>query len=150
RVICGGKFVTCRCGPASYKLAATTVRARTRSPMQPCHSCDPPGHGGLHRPAFLADLGVGFTRLALAAMLPRDGFASPATNWVPPDGRPHFPPRAKSVIWLFLNGGVSHLESFDPKPELNKYSGKTIAETPYKDVQNPEKLKLARVVVIND
>jgi hypothetical protein len=104
----------------------------------------------MHRRAFLADLGMGFTGLALAAMLQRDGFASPAANWAPPDGRPHFPPKAKSVIWLFMNGGVSHLESFDPKPELNKYAGKTIAETPYKDVQNPEKLKLARVVVIND
>ena len=45
-----------------------------------------------------------------------------------------FAPKAKSVIWLFMIGGVSHLESFDPKPALNKYAGKTIAETPYKDV----------------
>ena len=42
------------------------------------------------------------------------------------------------------------MESFDPKPELTKYAGKTIDETPYKDVQNPEKLKLARVTVVND
>jgi hypothetical protein len=60
------------------------------------------------------------------------------------------PPKAKSVIWLFMNGGVSHLETFDPKPMLHKYAGKTIDETPFKDVQNPDKLKLARVVVIND
>ena len=37
-------------------------------------------------------------------------------------------PKARRVIQLFMNGGVSHLESFDPKPMLNKYAGKTIAE----------------------
>ncbi len=111
----------------------------------PCRSC-----GGIHRRAFLADLGMGFTGLALAAMLQRDGYASEGHRWAPPDGRPHFPPRAKSVIWLFMNGGVSHLESFDPKPALNRYAGRTIAETPFRDVQDPERLRLARVVVIND
>src|SRR5438270_3216255 len=85
------------------------------------------------RRAFLADLGVGFAGLALAAMLHRDGVALGSEDpWAPPDGRPHFPPRAKSVIWLFMNGGVSHLESFDPKPALNKFAGKTIDESPFK------------------
>jgi hypothetical protein len=85
-------------------------------------------------------------------LLAQDGIlrAEPAHEWQPPDGQPHFAPKAKSVIWLFMNGGVSHMESFDPKPELTKYGGKSIAETPHKDVQNPEKLKLARVTVIND
>src|SRR4051794_25915252 len=105
---------------------------------------------GIHRRTFLADLGMGFTGLVLGALLHRDGFASESKPWAPPDGRPHFAPRAKSVIWLFMNGGVSHLETFDPKPELNKFAGKSIGETPYKDVQDPEKLKLARVVVVND
>jgi hypothetical protein len=79
---------------------------------------------------------MGFTGLALGAMLHRDGVAradGPA-GWAPPDGRPHFAPRAKNVIWLFMIGGTSHVESFDPKPELAKYEGKTIAETPHKDV----------------
>lgn len=108
--------------------------------------------GGSHRRAFLADLGMGFVGLVLGAMLHRDGVVRAAGTdaWAPPDGKPHLPPTAKSVIWLFMNGGVSHLESFDPKPMLNKYAGKTIAETPYKDAQNPDKLKLARVVVVND
>src|SRR3989442_1101316 len=107
---------------------------------------------GIHRRAFLADLGMGFTGLVLGAMLHRDGVAraSAPSRWAPPDGKPHLKPRAKSVIWLFMNGGVSHLETFDPKTELSKYAGKTIAETPYKDAQDPEKLKLARVVVVND
>jgi hypothetical protein len=69
-------------------------------------------------------------------MLHRDGLAEElrAGNWRPPTGLPHFAPKAKSVIWLFMIGGASHLESFDPKPMLNKYAGKTISETPYKDV----------------
>jgi hypothetical protein len=91
---------------------------------------------GVTRRSFLADTGMGFTGLALAAMLHREGFARAGT--AKPDGRPHFPPKAKSVIWIFLCGGVSHVESFDPKPALNKYAGKTIDSTPYKDVLKSE------------
>src|SRR5215475_3704072 len=94
------------------------------------------------RRAFLSHSGMGFAGLALSAMLHKDGFGS-QSSWSPPSGSPHFPPKAKSVIWLFMNGGVSHMETFDPKPMLTKYAGKTIAETPYKDTQDPEKLKLA-------
>src|SRR6516225_9671707 len=108
------------------------------------------GCHNIHRRTFLADMGLGFVGLALGAMLHRDGYASTVVPWSPPDGRPHWAPKARSVIWLFMNGGVSHLETFDPKPALNKYAGKSIAETPFKDTQDPEKLKLARVVVIND
>src|SRR4051812_49118513 len=73
---------------------------------------------GVTRRSFLADCGLGFTGLALGAMLARDGIvkADGPTSWLPPDGRPHFAPRAKSVIWLFMLGGTSHMESFDPKP----------------------------------
>src|SRR5947209_4924502 len=90
---------------------------------------------GIHRRAFLADLGMGFTGLVLGAMLHRDGVARAAVPgaWTPPDGKPQRKPRAKSVIWLFMNGGVSHLETFDPKPMLNKYAGKSITEPPFKD-----------------
>src|SRR3954468_697659 len=95
---------------------------------------------GISRRSFLADTGMGFTGLALGAMLFKDGIAradsSPA--WHPPDGKPHFPARAKSVIWIFLCGGISHLESFDVKPELNKYAGKSIADTPYAKVLETE------------
>lgn len=106
---------------------------------------------GNSRRAFLSDLGMGFTGMALGAMLHRDGIARGSeSGWLPPDGRNHLPARAKSVIWIFLNGGVSHLETFDPKPMLDKYAGKSIGETPFKEVQDPEKLKLARVTVVND
>lgn len=99
-----------------------------------------------HRRSFLTGFGRSFVGLAAAVMLHRDGItADPA--WSPPTGLPHFQPKAKSVIWLFMNGGLSHLESFDPKPMVTKYAGKSIAETPYADVQNPEKLALERAPV---
>ena len=41
---------------------------------------------------------------------------------------------AKNVIWLFMVGGASHIETFDPKPALTKYADKTIAETPLENV----------------
>src|SRR6185295_14922499 len=95
--------------------------------------------GGVHRRSFLSDLGMGVTGMVLGAMLHRDGIAKPKTDeevWTPPDGRPHFAPKAKSVIWLFMQGGASHIETFDPKPALNKYGGMTIGETPYAHVLN--------------
>lgn len=98
------------------------------------------------RRSFLTDSALGFGSLALAAMLQRDSRASD-TVWQPPNGLPHFQPKAKSVIWLFMNGGVSQMESFDPKPMLNKYAGKSIAETPFADVQDPKKLAIERLVV---
>jgi hypothetical protein len=96
---------------------------------------------GITRRSFLADTGMGFTGLALGALLFRDGIAR-AADHVPPDGRPHHGPRARSVIWIFLCGGVSHVESFDVKPALNKYAGKTIDATPYKDVLDPKRLQI--------
>lgn len=98
------------------------------------------------RRTFLADVGWGFTGLALGAMLHQQGIAR-EDPWSPPDGKPHFTPKAKSVIWLFMNGGVSHMESFDPKPMLNQYAGKTISETPFAHVQDPDKLAIERLVV---
>ncbi|MEE3371101.1 MAG: DUF1501 domain-containing protein [Planctomycetota bacterium] len=95
---------------------------------------------------FLADMGLGCAGLALSEMLLRDGLSND-NGWLPPDGTPHFAAKAKSVIWLFMNGGVSHMESFDPKPMLTKYSGKTISETPFAAVQDPSKLAIERLVV---
>src|SRR5688572_6991606 len=92
--------------------------------------------GQVNRRMFLSHYGMGFVGLVLGAMFQRDGLAASSSEWSPPDGKPHFPPKAKSVIWIFLQGGLSHLESFDPKPALNKYAGKSISETPHKDVLN--------------
>lgn len=98
-----------------------------------------PSHNVSFRPsrrAFLADVGMGFTGMALGAMLQRDGIcrAESQDGWSLPTGVPHHTPKAKSVIWIFLIGGLSHMESFDPKPALNEYADKPIGETPYKDV----------------
>ncbi len=107
--------------------------------------------GRAPRRTFLSDMGMGFTGLALGAMLHRDNIAGgfdgqPQT--VIPNGQPQFAPKAKSVIWIFLSGGYSHMETFDPKPALNKYAGKTFADVP---LPNPEKnpllLKRSRSVI---
>ncbi|MBY0456530.1 MAG: DUF1501 domain-containing protein, partial [Gemmataceae bacterium] len=91
------------------------------------------------RRSFLADTGLGFTGLALGAMLFKDGVARAASAQTGPTSGPHHPAKAKSVIWIFLCGGVSHLESWDPKPELNTHAGKSIADTPYAGVLKAEK-----------
>ena len=89
----------------------------------------------MNRRTFLTDAGMGFMGLALGAMLHDDGVArgNESGLWSPPDGLPHFTPKAKNVIWLFMLGGTSHVESFDPKPALNKYAGLTLAESPFED-----------------
>jgi hypothetical protein len=101
-----------------------------------------PACTGVSRRSFLADTGMGFTGLAMGALLFKDGIARAADPhapaWQPPTGDPHLMPKAKSVIWIFLCGGVSHMESFDVKPELNKYAGKSITDTPYKSVVETE------------
>ncbi len=102
------------------------------------------------RRSFLGQTGTSIFGIALASMLEREA-ASSEPRWTPPDGRPHFAPKAKSVIWMFLNGGMSHLESFDPKPMLNRHAGRSISETPYAYVMDPELLnRNNRVVVVND
>ena len=79
------------------------------------------------RRPFLADLGMGVTGMALGAMMAEGAKCSEAT---------HFAPRAKSVIWIFLSGGYSHMETFDPKPALNKYAGMTFDKTPFDNPVN--------------
>ncbi len=90
------------------------------------------------RRAFLSDLGLGFTGLALGSMLADDGIVRADATGPEVTGTPgcHFAPRAKSVIWIFLSGGYSHLETFDPKPALNKYAGMTFDKTPFDNPVN--------------
>ena len=104
--------------------------------------------GRISRRSFLADCGMGFTGLAMGSMLYDEGIvrASAHSGWQPPSGISHFAPKAKSVIWLFMLGGTSHLESFDHKPLINKFAGKTIDNTPLNDaiVKSPFFRKNAR------
>ena len=83
----------------------------------------------LGRRGFLSQCGMGMTGLALSTLLARDGLADADSGHSV--GEPHFSPKVKSVIWLFMIGGTSHMESFDPKPELNKHAGKTFDESPH-------------------
>jgi hypothetical protein len=84
------------------------------------------------RRAFLRNAGCGFGAIALAAMLAEEGYASDRQDGPPgsPDPlapkKPHFEPTAKRVIFLFMSGGPSHLDLFDPKPELTRLHGQKL------------------------
>lgn len=86
---------------------------------------------------------VGLSALAMNGV-------SASEKHVKPDGKPHHTPKAKKVIWLFMRGGVSHMESFDPKPTITKYAGKSISETPYKNVLDPSHSRDIRVPIKGD
>ena len=84
-------------------------------------------------------MGMGFTGLALGAMLAEDGIAradDPSPPHLVTHSPLHHPARAKSVIWIFLSGGYSHVETFDPKPALNQYAGMTFDKTPFENPLN--------------
>ncbi|CAN5791314.1 DUF1501 domain-containing protein [soil metagenome] len=80
----------------------------------------------VNRRWFLQQCGVGLGSIALGQLLARSGFAAPALdatgNPLSPK-TPHFAPKAKRVIFLFMAGGPSHLETFDNKPALAKFDG---------------------------
>ena len=81
-----------------------------------------PAIGG--RREFLRRAGAGFGMLALAGLLDQDGLLAADSNaglLAPKAG--HHLAKAKSVIWLFMEGGPSAMDTFDPKPELDKHDG---------------------------
>jgi hypothetical protein len=90
------------------------------------HPADLP-HAFLNRREFLARSGMGFGLLGLASLMGRDT-ARAATGYVNPmlPKAPLFPGKAKHVIHLFMNGGPSHVDTFDPKPALQRYAGKEL------------------------
>ena len=69
------------------------------------------------RRRFLSDAGTGLGAIALAWLLEREAGAAP---------RPHIAPKAKRAIHIFSPGGVSHVDTFDYKPELEKYHGQPL------------------------
>ena len=95
------------------------------------------------RRQFLQQAGGGLGIVALAALLNRDARSAPAiatasstsaNNTAHPASPlapkpPHFAPRAKRVIYLFMHGGPSHVDLLDPKPELLKYAGQPLPES---------------------
>ena len=79
-----------------------------------------------NRRSFLAQAGGGIGALALASLLRDDALAAP--NPLAPR-LPHFTPRAKRVLWLFMHGGPSHMDLWDPKPDLIKYAGQPLPQS---------------------
>jgi hypothetical protein len=86
----------------------------------------------MNRRDFFTRTGSGLAGIALAHMLQEDGLmaasVSPSSDPLAPKP-PHHPPTAKSVIWLFMEGGPSHVDLFDPKPKLLELQGQPIPES---------------------
>ena len=123
------------------KLQTSNNSPPLSSPSVPPCLCVSPFSSHQSRRSFLSNLGLGCGGLALGSLLSQDGIvrANDPEKWSPPTGQPHHAPKAKNVIWIFLSGGVSQLETFDPKPALNKYEGKTYDES---GLPNPQKSPL--------
>ena len=108
-------------------------------PLNPCVHSRPTRN----RREFVRDAFTGFGGLALASLLHEEQLrAGPATPLAP---KPvHLPAKARSVIFLFMAGGPSHLETFDPKPLLNKLEGqrrpKEFGEVKYQQIQSNARL----------
>ena len=78
----------------------------------------------LSRRDWLTQTGCGFGAMALAGLASQSR-AADAAKFNPLAAKlPHFAPKAKRVIFLFMQGGVSHVDSFDYKPRLDKDDGK--------------------------
>src|SRR6476619_2198618 len=100
------------------------------------------------RREFLWETGAGFTGLAMTGMLSLDGVfaqqalaASPESNPLAPKP-PMFPAKAKSVIFLFMYGGPSQLDTFDYKPHLVGRDGQSITVRSFREGNKPKQLKL--------
>src|SRR5688572_8625740 len=84
---------------------------------------------------FFGNLGLRFGGLAMAMMAGnpvRPAFAAPgniAPAFPPIEGLPHFPPIAKSVIYLHMNGGPTQMDLWDHKPQLQEYFDKDLPES---------------------
>ncbi len=78
-------------------------------------------HARLTRRETLSRIACGFGGMAFSGMLTTEALGSPLSL-----RKPHFPAQAKRVIFLFLHGGVSHVDSFDPKPELARRHGQPL------------------------
>ena len=98
--------------------------------------------GGLYRAALVALLGREWRRQDLKAeaspVAPLNSAPSPDLNPDLSPRAPHFSPRAKSVIHLFMNGGPSQMDLFDPKPELTRLHGQSYFDRIAGEVENPQ------------
>jgi hypothetical protein len=76
------------------------------------------------RREFFAYAGSGLAARALTSLLEEDGYAQAVDPLAPK--KPHVTPKAKNVIFCFMEGGPSHVDLFDPKPALEKYAGQPV------------------------
>jgi hypothetical protein len=83
---------------------------------------------------FLKNVAGGIGMMALGDLLARDGYAAANVNPLAPR-KPHFAPKARRVIFMFMEGGPSQMDLFDPKPELQKWHGKSLPESFTKDLK---------------
>ncbi len=94
------------------------------------HHAFNPEHLALTRRGFLRRCGMGMGALGLAGLFGNLGLlnSAKAESYVSPlmPKQPQFPAKAKRVIHIFCNGGPSHVDTFDPKPSLDKYAGKLL------------------------
>ncbi|MCC2672019.1 MAG: hypothetical protein K0Q72_4490, partial [Armatimonadetes bacterium] len=116
-------------------MSANDAVKNRRSPLFPC--------GRATRRELVWEMGQGFAGVALTSLLSSDGFfarhAAAASRRAPATGGkpaaalasrpPHFTTKAKSVIFLTMNGAPSHIDTFDYKPSLEKYAGKELPES---------------------
>src|SRR5438477_7807848 len=79
----------------------------------------------LSRRDWLGQFATGLGGVAFASLLARDAAAQPAPDRLA-DAPPHHPPKAKRAIQIFLQGGLSQVDSFDYKPELEKLHGMSV------------------------
>ena len=92
------------------------------------------------RRSFLNSSGGGFGAMALASLMQKEKKLGASEPLRSPSARPpHFEPRVKRVIWLFMHGGPSQVDLFDPKPELSLLAGKTLPES-FGDVMTRRKV----------
>jgi len=73
---------------------------------------------------MLATTSTGFGLMSLSALMADKSYARPVQN----TAAFHFPPKCKNVVFFFMPGGVSHVDSFDPKPTLTKHDGEELGE----------------------
>ncbi|MFT5470629.1 MAG: hypothetical protein ACI8UO_005759 [Verrucomicrobiales bacterium] len=84
-----------------------------------------PNDPQISRRSLLHRAGGGFGSVALSSLLAQEGMLAAAADPLAAR-KPHFDAKAKSVIWLFINGGPSHVDTWDYKPELEKMDGKEL------------------------
>ncbi len=87
----------------------------------------------MDRRSFLNSFAYGLGGFALADLMAQEGRAAVLNPLAPK--QPHFPGKAKSVIFMFMEGGPSQMDLFDPKPGLQKWHGQALPESMTKDLQ---------------